>query len=114
MISTLADLKIWAQALATGTLLTPATQQNRLQTNLLATGPGFTIRYGLGIVNINGFLGHNGAIFGYTSAMFYLPTRHATIVLLGNNSGLETDSTLRIFISLAKYLFPQQFPGGTA
>jgi D-alanyl-D-alanine carboxypeptidase len=112
MISTLDDLKIWAKALATGTLLTPATQRSRLQTNLLSAGSAFTLRYGLGILNINGFLGHNGAVFGYTSAMFYLPQRDATIVLLGNNSALETSYTLQIFISLAAYLFPRQIPGG--
>jgi D-alanyl-D-alanine carboxypeptidase len=33
MISTLDDLRIWATALATGTLLSPATQTRRLNTN---------------------------------------------------------------------------------
>jgi D-alanyl-D-alanine carboxypeptidase len=84
MISTLGNLKTWAKALATGTLLRPATQRRRLQNmGLIAKADGLTISYGLGIGNINGFLGHNGAIFGYTSAMFYLPKRDATIVVLG-------------------------------
>jgi hypothetical protein len=32
--------------------------------------------------------------------------------VLGNNSGLSSATTLLIFVSLAAYLFPQQFPGG--
>ncbi len=36
-----------------------------------ATAPALTARHGLGVTDIiNGFLGHNVGIFGYTSAMF--------------------------------------------
>jgi D-alanyl-D-alanine carboxypeptidase len=112
MISPLGNLKIWAKALATGALLRPATQRRRLRTHLLSKAHGITLSYGLGIGDLNGFLGHNGAIFGYTSAMFYLPKRDATIVVLGNNSGLSSTTTTAIFVALAAYLFPQQFPGG--
>jgi D-alanyl-D-alanine carboxypeptidase len=73
MISTLGDLKIWAKALATGSLLTRATFDLQLKTRVLSQAPTVTVRYGMGITDFNGFLGHDGAIFGYGSTMLYLP-----------------------------------------
>ena len=58
------------------------------------------------------FLGHDGAILGYGSAMFYLPSRRATIVVLGNNNDLGNPRPLNILIALSAYLFPRQFPHG--
>jgi D-alanyl-D-alanine carboxypeptidase len=111
MISTLRDLRIWVKALATGKLLSPATQKLRLETNPF-TGGGSATGYGLGILKLSGFLGHNGAVLGYSSAMFYLPGSDATFVVIGNNSGDSMSSSTDIFIGLAYYLFPEQFPRG--
>lgn len=112
MISTLADLKLWAKALATGSLLAPATHALQLKTRILSQSPKVTVSYGMGVTNINGFLGHDGAIFGYGSAMFYLPSRDATIVVLGNNNDLGQPKPLITAVALAAYLFPGQFPHG--
>jgi D-alanyl-D-alanine carboxypeptidase len=111
MISTLHDQKIWAKAMATGALLEPATQELRLRTRVLASGP-VTVKYGMGIGDINGFLGHSGAIFGYSTATFYLPSRDATLVVLGNNCDLSSNPTLDILLRLGLALFPEQFPNG--
>jgi D-alanyl-D-alanine carboxypeptidase len=112
MISTLGDLKIWAKALATGTLLTPATHALQLKTGVLAQTPKLRLGYGLGITDINGFLGHDGAIAGYGTAMFYLPSRKATIVMIGNNNDLGNPTPLAPVLAIASYLFPKQFPNG--
>jgi D-alanyl-D-alanine carboxypeptidase len=112
MISTLGDLKVWAQALASGSLLAPATHAEQLTTRVLSRSSKVTVRYGMGITDINGLFGHDGAIFGYGSAMFYLPSRHATIIVLGNNNDLGQPKPLLIAIAIAAYLFPQQFPHG--
>jgi D-alanyl-D-alanine carboxypeptidase len=112
MISTLGDLKIWAKALATGSLLTPATHALQLKTGVLAKTPKLRLGYGLGITDINGFLGHDGAIAGYGTAMFYLPRRKATIVLIGNNNDLGNPTPLAPALAIAAYLFPKQFPNG--
>lgn len=113
MISTLSDLKIWVKALAVGTLLTPATQALRLKTKVLAQSSQVTIGYGLGIASFNGFLGHDGAIFGYGSTAIYLPARDATIVAIANACGLAGNPPpLLIALSLAAYLFPEYFPHG--
>ncbi|MFF5802612.1 serine hydrolase domain-containing protein [Streptomyces sp. NPDC012746] len=84
MISDLQDLRSWARTLATGTLLTPATQAERLKTTPMnVQGDG----YGLGIFDVQGWIGHNGSIPGYEVLPVYLPPARATMVIL-----LNTDS----------------------
>lgn len=81
MISNLHDLRRWAKIVATGTLLSPKTQAERLKT--LPTGiPGTS--YGLGIMNSGGWIGHNGSIPGYETVTVYLPSKKATLVLMMN------------------------------
>ncbi|MCJ1678218.1 beta-lactamase family protein [Streptomyces sp. APSN-46.1] len=93
MISDLDDLRSWAKTLATGTLLTPATQAERLKVIPVLPGAG----YGLGIFNIQGWLGHNGSLPGYESLVMYLPEAQATLVVLLNTDIMaegEEPSTL--------------------
>lgn len=95
MISNLHDLRRWAKIVATGTLLSPQTQKERLKT--LPTGfPGTS--YGLGIFNSDGWIGHNGSIPGYESVTVYLPSKKATLVVLLNTDisyeGKEPSSAL--------------------
>ncbi|MEU9177702.1 serine hydrolase domain-containing protein [Streptomyces sp. NPDC048550] len=80
MISDLADLKTWARVLATGTLLKPATQAERL--NVVEALPG--TGYGLGIFNVQGWIGHNGSLPGYQALVVYLPQAKATLALTLN------------------------------
>lgn len=86
MISDLQDLRRWAHTLATGKLLTPATQAERLKTTPMdIPGDG----YGLGIFNIQGWIGHNGSLPGYESLTVYLPEARATLVILLNTDALH-------------------------
>jgi D-alanyl-D-alanine carboxypeptidase len=110
MISTLADLRIWAKVLANGTLLSPATQQERLQTMSLGQRQGFDYGYGLGILEINGFYGHNGAIFGYSTWMLHSPEQDATLVVLANRGETETEFAGTIALDIAHLIFPDNFP----
>ncbi|MFJ6785100.1 serine hydrolase domain-containing protein [Streptomyces yangpuensis] len=80
MISDLSDLRSWAKTLATGTLLKPATQAERLKVVPSLPGAG----YGLGIFNVQGWIGHNGSLPGYQSLTVYLPGPQATLVVLLN------------------------------
>ncbi|MCX5192629.1 beta-lactamase family protein [Streptomyces sp. NBC_00249] len=87
MISDMQDLRSWARTLATGTLLTPATQAERLKTTPMdIPGDG----YGLGIFNIQGWIGHNGSLPGYEVLPVYLPEAQATMVIL-LNTDVQTD-----------------------
>lgn len=108
MISTLADLRIWARALAGGTLLTPETQAARLEFGSLATEP-VTVGYGLGILAINGLIGHNGGILGYSSWMVHAVEEDATVVVVTNRAGTEGGTSDPIFIQLVSMLFPTRF-----
>ncbi|MFI9777699.1 serine hydrolase domain-containing protein [Streptomyces sp. NPDC051956] len=87
MISTLDDLRIWAPTVATGTfpngdtMISPATQKQRLITPK-TTIPG--AGYGLGIFNVQGWIGHNGSLPGYESLTIYLPSAKATLVVVLN------------------------------
>jgi D-alanyl-D-alanine carboxypeptidase len=81
MISDLHDLRRWAKVVATGELLSPETQAQRLK--MLPTGyPGTD--YGLGIFETNGWIGHNGSIPGYETVTVYLPSQKATLVIMIN------------------------------
>lgn len=87
MISTLDDLRIWARTVATGVLpdgdrmISPATQRQRLITPATPI-PG--AGYGLGIFNVQGWIGHNGSLPGYESLTIYLPSAQATLVVVLN------------------------------
>jgi D-alanyl-D-alanine carboxypeptidase len=106
MISTLDDLRVYARALVTGTLLKPATQQTRLQGSSTDTAPAF-VRYGQGIVQIGKFYGHNGTIFGFSSEMWYLPEKDAVVVINVNRLDEDDESkSSALFFKLAKILFP--------
>ncbi|MGW5345583.1 serine hydrolase [Streptomyces sp. HUAS TT3] len=84
MISDLPDLRKWARTLATGTLLEARTQAERLKVVDALPGTG----YGLGIFNVQGWIGHNGSLPGYQSLTVFLPEAQATLVVL-----LNTDIT---------------------
>ncbi|MFC8225731.1 serine hydrolase domain-containing protein [Streptomyces sp. NPDC057287] len=95
MISDLHDLRRWARIVATGALLSPETQAQRLKT--LPTGfPGTS--YGLGIFETNGWIGHNGSIPGYETVTVHLPARKATLVIMINTdiqtAGVEPSTLL--------------------
>jgi D-alanyl-D-alanine carboxypeptidase len=85
LISTLHDLEIWVKALATGQLLSAATQQERL--TFVDTGGIWLEKpfgYGLGVIDYAGFVGHSGVIFGSTSWMAHQPETGASIIVLTN------------------------------
>ncbi|WP_369245678.1 serine hydrolase domain-containing protein [Streptomyces sp. R41] len=87
MISNLNDLRTWAPTVATGVfpdgsyMISPATQKERLTTPP-TTIPG--AGYGLGIFNVQGWIGHNGSLPGYESLTIYLPSAKTTLVVVLN------------------------------
>jgi D-alanyl-D-alanine carboxypeptidase len=110
MISTLDDLRVWSKALATGTLLSPAMQRERLRWQPLSFESGREFGYGLGIMSWHGFLGHAGAIFGYSTWMLHSPQDDATLVVLANRGETETEFASKITNDILHQLFPEQFP----
>ena len=113
MVSTLEDLHVWSKALAEGRLLSPALRE-AMTTDMrelpgMSEFFGYPLFYGLGIMDAGGWLGHSGMPLGYSSAMFYLPEREATMVVLFNLSGVE-EPGMRLFMRAAKIVFPEDTP----
>ncbi len=108
MISTLADLGTWAEALATGTLLSPELQMERLRIGSMVDGP-VSVGYGLGILSLNGLIGHNGGIRGYSSWVMHEPASGASIVVVTNRGGNDGGTSDPIFFGIASHLFPGVF-----
>ncbi|MYW00256.1 serine hydrolase domain-containing protein [Streptomyces sp. SID3343] len=87
MISDLHDLRRWAKVVATGALLSPATQAQREN---FVPMPGYDgAGYGLGLFRTHGWVGHNGSLPGYESVTMYLPESDATMVILLNTDILH-------------------------
>ncbi len=84
MISTIADLARWGELLGKGTLLSTATQSQRLQYVPMDDN----LSYGLGIVKDNGanLIGHQGGMIGYTSQVYYMPDTGYTLAFFYNRT----------------------------
>ncbi|MYW20148.1 serine hydrolase [Streptomyces sp. SID2955] len=112
MISTLDDLRVWAPTVATGRLpdgkrmISAATQRQRLTT---PATPIPDTGYGLGIFDVEGWIGHNGSLPGYESLTIYLPATRTTVVALLNSDidhGQDEPSTL-VGEAVTKILSPR-------
>jgi D-alanyl-D-alanine carboxypeptidase len=107
MTSTVADLAVWARALANGDLLSPELQQQRLEFERF-DGQKIDVGYGLGVIRINDVIGHDGAIIGYSTVAMYYPEADATFVIVGNASSNFTTPTMDIFLQMLATLYPDQ------
>lgn len=85
IVSTVPDLLKAARMFGTGKpLLTRTTQGEREQWVRFAPNSP-TQRYGLGVFDFDGWIGHNGGIPGYTAIAWYLPERHLSLVVSVNS-----------------------------
>ncbi|MEW6144021.1 MAG: serine hydrolase domain-containing protein [Thermodesulfobacteriota bacterium] len=87
MISTLDDMGVWARALATGKLISPAMKKEQHRF-LPAPEEGDGALYGLALENQNGWLGHNGNILSYLVYPYYLPSERITLVVMANTGDI--------------------------
>jgi D-alanyl-D-alanine carboxypeptidase len=103
MVST-ADLLAWAEALDSGTLLNDRYRKEMF--TFVSTGvKGFS--YGLGVMNWNGAVGHNGVFFDAYTSCVYTYKGYRFVVLANGNAkpGTGTDNAAQsIFWSVAKTL----------
>ena len=108
MISTLGDLRRWARDVATGKLLTAASQRQRLRFH--ATGVR-DVGYGLALNNGNGWIGHHGGVPGYQSLTVYLPSARATVVVLINTNVNPPDARTPLVNRLGRAITSIITPG---
>ena len=104
MVSTLGDLRRWARDVATGTLLTRATQKQRLRFIPVAGLKNYG--YGLALNNLNGWIGHNGDWPGYETLSVYLPSQQATVVVL-INAGTTSAPLLPLAKAITRIITPK-------
>ena len=109
MISNLKDLKIWADALAKGELLSKAAHEEQLTWVDISETHGIAEKYGLGIFYLGGLIGHDGRQPGYDTAMFYLPSRDAIFVVLLNKSE-AANIALGVLMRIVKIVLPGEVP----
>jgi D-alanyl-D-alanine carboxypeptidase len=86
VVSTVGDLKTWAQALAEGALVSPKSAKAQWATVPLGANSASWESYGLGVQQIGPLRGHAGAIPGFLSAAFAEPKSGLTVVVMLNNS----------------------------
>ncbi|HVY97096.1 MAG TPA: serine hydrolase domain-containing protein [Solirubrobacterales bacterium] len=108
MVSTLRDLRTWARAVATGALLKPWVQRQRER--FLPFPFSSQAGYGFGLFDVNGWIGHDGAVPGFESLTVYLPSRRATMVIL-LNSDAAVEANLRLGEAVSKVVTPGQVFG---
>jgi CubicO group peptidase (beta-lactamase class C family) len=106
MVSTLGDLRKYGRELATGALLPPSLQAERLKFGAFPNGDGPSVGYGLGILHVGTWLGHDGAIFGFSTVTMYEPKSGTTIAATANLSSNFSTPTLGMFFQIADRLDP--------
>jgi len=118
MISRLSDLRIWGETLGMGVLLNEETYQ--LQINSLSpivfdpcddndperakTDCPEYDKYGLGIGELNGWIGHTGEYIGYTALVMFEPESESVIVILMNTFGVGEHVPTKVFREYAEIL----------
>lgn len=103
--STVPDLARFAREVTDGSLLSPELQAQRLATTTF-TGIPLDVGYGLGVLNMNDLIGHNGDITGGGGTMLRLPAQDATFVVLVNLSTNGENSSGAITNALIDDLYP--------
>ncbi|MGW3173668.1 serine hydrolase domain-containing protein [Streptomyces sp. NPDC001153] len=112
MISTLRDLRTWAPTVARGRfpdgtrMVSTATQQQRLTTPPAGATKG--AGYGLGIFDVQGWIGHNGSLPGYETVAVYLPSTRTTLVaLLNTDTGYRSQEPSTVLVeAITKIISP--------
>ena len=112
IISTQADMRVWARVVAMGELLSPEMQAERLTVVPANPDLDIDVGYGLGIERIFGWLGHGGHTDGYNTIVSYRPDLQAAIVVFLNSDTFPYDvqpPATQIFLDIA-LLLNREYP----
>lgn len=93
MVSNLFDMKRYAEALCDGTFLGAELQKKRMNEWVDMESKTIpSLKYGLGIFTLEGYIGHNGGLPGYISMAMHNPKTKATVVFVFNNQAEHGDT----------------------
>lgn len=82
MTSTLGDMMTWAEAIGTGSLLTPESHEIQTGPGTVGLGPMTDERFSnFGVGGTNGWVYTNPRLMGYNAALAYLPSEDLRVVV---------------------------------
>jgi CubicO group peptidase (beta-lactamase class C family) len=89
LVSTVADVEKWNQALSGGKIVSKADYALMSSPQFLTGGKetGYGFGFFVDRVNDQPRIGHTGSTFGFTAANFYFPAQKLRIIVLTNNVG---------------------------
>ena len=107
-VSTVADMRSWLSVLGKGASLQPETHTQRLSDGSpVADGAN----YAFAIFDVQGWIGHNGSIPGYTTVAVYLPSRDASLVVTVNSDASEPHAAGQIANIVTSIVTPENVYG---
>lgn len=109
VISTVPDMIRYAEQLATGAGLAPETAPLRQEWTPLSS-TGVRAQYGLGVIQLGDWVGHNGSIFGYSNMVFHLPEEQASVVVMVNAADAESVPATALWDEIVTLLYPDSLP----
>lgn len=114
MVSTLADLRTWAIALANGALVSPEMHAAQFETRPFPMGDDdshqdWLAGYGLGVMTLNGLIGHAGGIPGYSSWLLHAPEEEITVVVVTNRAAETGGSGDAVLEEVLPVVLPNRF-----
>ncbi|MGY1776181.1 serine hydrolase domain-containing protein [Geodermatophilus sp. SYSU D00804] len=109
VVSTVPDMLRYAEQLATGAGLTPETARLRQEWTPL-TSSGIRVQYGLGVLRLGDWVGHNGSVFGYSDVVSHLPEQGASVVVMVNAADGEAVPATDLWGGIVRLLYPDSLP----
>ncbi|MGR7027167.1 serine hydrolase domain-containing protein [Geodermatophilus sp. URMC 62] len=109
VVSTVPDMVRYAEQLATGAGLAPETARLRQEWTPL-TSTGTRVQYGLGVLRLGDWVGHNGSVFGYSDMVFHLPAQEASVVVMVNAADGEAVPATDLWGGIVTLLYPGSLP----
>jgi len=90
MISTTADMRVWVKALATGELISPELQEERLVGAPLSDGPEYD-EYAVGIGSLESWWGHTGdGLCSSSLVMYNLDSDYSIAIFVNMSDAIDT------------------------
>lgn len=110
MVSNIPDMCKWALALGKGEMLSEISRSEmHKRVEASANGVPFA-EYGAGVTIIGNFLGHEGEVLGYNTAVYGHLDGKASIAVVINTSLGKPSAAGETFVYLAKSIFPDDIP----
>ena len=108
MISNIYDMKKFVTAVTDGSLLSKQTQDLRMSdwVHVMRQGKPTKTRYGLGIFNVGGYVGHNGGLPGGISYMVRNPQNGIVLVMMMNIQPDDDSASRKILRDVIKVIDP--------